>query len=245
MDNLRLVILLIGVVFLAIIYLWDRRRRSQRDEWELPPDADLSGERVEPEVTKPEDEWEIVPRNSARRDKLEERELEGMRGFGAKSEPLGDDIPTLTDVVSKGEVPSELPELVMALTIITDKEHPIAGPLLLDVTRQAGMSFGAHSIFHRMSGDTPLFSLANILEPGTFDLSAIDKFSTPGVALFLRLPGKAAGSSAMLQMVDVARMMAKRFNGRLCDERRQPLSEQGIARLLDKARPYRATSKPE
>lgn len=243
MEDLRFTLLLLGLALLGILFLWERRRRARKDEWELPPDADLRGDPVLPDETRPEDAWEIIPLHARRDSGLGERELEQMRGIAPQPEALGDDIPTLTDVVTTSPAKKPLPDLVVALTVIADSATPISGQQLLDATRLAGMSYGAHRIFHRMVQGEALFSMANILEPGYFDLAAMESFSTPGLALFMRLPGKSDGSIAVKQMVDAARLMAQRFNGRLCDERRRPLTEQDLARLLDKARPYRATAR--
>lgn len=236
MDDLRLVILGIGVALLGVIYLWGKRR-ARRDDWELPPDADLSGDPVYPDETKPEDEWDIIPLRAAR-DPLDEGALEQMRGLASQTKPLGDDIPTLTDVVGEAKTAKPLPELVVALTVIAKSGHTISGKALLDATRETGLVYGTHRIYHRVVNGDTIFSMANILEPGYFDLNAMDKFATPGIALFMRLPGKAAGTLAVQQMIDTARSMAQMLDARICDERRTPLTEQGLTRLLEKARPY-------
>lgn len=237
MDDLRLIILALGVVVIGVIYLWGKRR-ARNDEWELPADADLRGERVLPDEVKPEDEWEIIPLRAARNSKIDEGALEQMRGLASQSKPLGDDIPTLTDVVGTAKPPVQLPEIVVALTIIAKSGHSITGHALLDAVRKTGMVYGNHNIFHRIINGDTIFSMANILEPGHFDLNAMDKFATPGIALFMRLPGKAAGTLAVQQMLETARTMAQLLDARICDERRTPITEQGFARMLEKARPY-------
>lgn len=237
MEDLRLVILALGILLLGVIYLWGKWR-ARNDEWDLPPDADLSGERVLPDEEKPEDEWEIVPLRAARNANLDEGALEQMRGLASQSKPLGDDIPTLTDVVGAAKPAAQLPEIVVALTILAKSGQTISGKALLDATRRTGLVFGNHRIFHRIVNGDTIFSMANILEPGYFDADGIEKFSTPGVALFMRLPGKAAGTLAVQQMIETARSMAQLLDARICDERRTPVTEQGFARLLEKARPY-------
>ncbi len=243
MDDLRLIILALGAVLLGLIYLWGRRR-ARREEWDIPTDADLHGERVFPEESKPEDEWEIIPLHAARGarlDGLDDGTLEQMRGIAPQTESL-DDIPTLTEVVGTAKAPKPLPEIVVALTIMAKRGETIPGKALIDAALHADLRYGSHNIFHRVGNTGTLFSLANILEPGTFDLDAMDKFSTPGVALFARLPGKHAGSQVMQEMIATAQTLAKQLNANLCDERRAPLTEQGISRLLEKARPYAAVT---
>ena len=58
---------------------------------------------------------------------------------------------------------------------------------------ESGLRFGEMDIFHRhesMAGNGEvLFSMANALKPGTFDLDDIEGFSTRAVSFFLSLPG--------------------------------------------------------
>jgi len=237
MDDLRLVILALGVALLGVIYLWGKRR-ARKNEWELPPDADLRGDRVLPDEVKPEDDWEIIPLRAARESGIDEGALENMRGLASEAKPLGDDIPTLTEVVGTAKPAKPLPEIVVALTLIAKSGQTISGKSLLDATRKTGLVYGTHRIFHRIVNDDTIFSMANILEPGYFDQDAMDKFSTPGIALFMRLPGTTAGTLAVQQMIETARTMAQLLDARVCDERRTPVTEQGFARLLEKARPY-------
>lgn len=237
MDDLRLVLVSLGVVLLGLIYLWGKRR-NRREEWDIPAGADLHGERVFPEESNADDEWEIIPLSAAREPRLDDGALEQMRGFGPQAEPLGDEIPTLTEVVGAAKQPKPLPEIVVALTIIARRGQTISGKALVDAVRQAELRHGTHRIFHRITDRGTLFSLANILEPGTFDLDAMDKFTTPGVALFARLPSKHPGAHVMQEMIATAQRLAQLLNADLCDERRVPLTDQGLSRLLEKARPY-------
>ena len=237
MDDLRLVILALGLALLGLIYLWGKWR-ARNDEWDLPPGADLHGERVLPDEVKPEDEWEIIPLRAARNSRVDEGALEQMRGLAPDNKIPGDDIPTLTDVVGMAKPAKPMPEIVVVLTVMAKSGHSISSKALVDAARKSGLTYGNHRIFHRVVNDTTVFSMANILEPGYFDLNAMEKFATPGIALFMRLPGKTAGTLAVQQMIDTARSMAQLLDARICDERRTPVTAQGFARLLEKARPY-------
>lgn len=237
MDDLRLVILALGIALLGLIYLWGKWR-SRRDEWELPPGADLSGDPFYLDENRPEDEWDIIPLRAARNSHVDEHDLEQMRGLASQNKPLGDEIPTLTDVVGVAKPAMRLPEIVVALTIIAKSGHSITGKALLDAVRKTGLVYGNHRIYHRIINGETIFSMANILEPGYFDLNAMGKFATPGIALFMRLPGRTAGTLAVQQMIETARSLAQLLDAKICDERRNPVTEQGMTRLLEKARPY-------
>ena len=64
-----------------------------------------------------------------------------------------------------------------------DEEDGFKGPALLQNILESGLRFGEMDIFHRhesMAGNGEvLFSMANALKPGTFDLDDIEGFQHP------------------------------------------------------------------
>jgi cell division protein ZipA len=91
------------------------------------------------------------------------------------------------------------------------------------------------SIFHRRNSGETLFSVANLVVPGTFDPSTMDGFSSPGLALFVTLPGPADPVAAFEAMYECAQQMASRLDADLCDARRKPLDATALAALRDEA----------
>nr|GFD19356.1 hypothetical protein [Tanacetum cinerariifolium] len=73
---------------------------------------------------------------------------------------------------------------------------------------ESGLRFGEMDIFHRhesMAGNGEvLFSMANAVKPGVFDLDDIDHFSTRAVSFFLGLPGPRHPKQAFDVMVAAA-----------------------------------------
>jgi cell division protein ZipA len=70
-----------------------------------------------------------------------------------------------------------------------------------------------------------LFSVANLLSPGTLKPAELTTLETKGLVIFMRLPSPANGLLSFDAMLDAADKIAKRLNGRLCDEHRQTLTE--------------------
>ena len=110
-------------------------------------------------------------------------------------------VPTLLDpVVGDDDDVQERPqkeqapvEEVLVINVISRDPHGFRGPALLQNILESGLRFGEMDIFHRhesMAGNGEvLFSMANAVKPGTFDLDDIDHFTTPAVSFFLGLPG--------------------------------------------------------
>ncbi|MEE8285318.1 MAG: cell division protein ZipA C-terminal FtsZ-binding domain-containing protein, partial [Gammaproteobacteria bacterium] len=79
-----------------------------------------------------------------------------------------------------------------------------------------------------------LFSAANVLAPGHFEAARMDTLSSPGIAMFMRLPGPESPVDAFQQMLDAARIVAEDLNGTLCDETRSTLTPQSINHLRER-----------
>jgi cell division protein ZipA len=82
-----------------------------------------------------------------------------------------------------------------------------------------------------------LFSAVNVVEPGTFDLNHMEDFKTPGICMFLRLPGPKRSLHAFEQLVESARKIANMLGAELKDENHSVLTQQTIEhyrqRVLD------------
>src|SRR5690606_26296494 len=82
----------------------------------------------------------------------------------------------------------------------------IEGGRLLEVFQEELLEHGRYSVFHRLHEDgEALFSVASMIEPGTFDPEEMVDGVYPGVTLFAQLPGPVAGMHALNEMVNCAR----------------------------------------
>ena len=110
-------------------------------------------------------------------------------------------------------------EEVLVISVICRDAGGFKGPALLQNILESGLRFGEMDIFHRhesMAGNGEvLFSMANAVKPGTFDLDDIDLFSTPAVSFFLGLPGPRHPKQAFDVMVAAARKLSQELNGEL------------------------------
>ncbi|MDB6443349.1 MULTISPECIES: cell division protein ZipA [Pseudomonas] len=123
-------------------------------------------------------------------------------------------------------------EEVLVISVICRDPGGFKGPALLQNILESGLRFGEMDIFHRhesMAGNGEvLFSMANAVKPGVFDLDDIDHFSTPAVSFFLGLPGPRHPKQAFDVMVAAARKLSQELNGELKDDQRSVLTAQTI-----------------
>ncbi len=135
---------------------------------------------------------------------------------------------------ASGNAAKELPPVdeVLVISVISRDEGGFKGPALLQNILESGLRFGEMDIFHRhesMAGHGEvLFSMANAVKPGIFDLDDIDHFSTRAVSFFLGLPGPRHPKQAFDVMVAAARKLAHELNGELKDDQRSVLTAQTI-----------------
>lgn len=131
------------------------------------------------------------------------------------------------------EIPDEQasePERIIALHVMSQEGKRFDGSDLLHAFVQAGLQYGDMNIFHRMQNgsDVPVFSLANAVEPGSFDLAAMEELSTPALIIIMTLPHRMDALEVFDDMLDTARKLTEELNGRLCDDHRSVLTRQAI-----------------
>ena len=136
-----------------------------------------------------------------------------------------------------------LEEKILILHVVAPKEKPFLGVQIQTAFQEVGLEHGAMSIYHRMH--TPnhqpeiLFSVANMVQPGTFDPEKMNEFKTPGVSFFLRLPGPDEPVQAFERMLDCAERLAQRLGGQVLDASRSAMTRQGREHACEEIRRWR------
>ena len=156
----------------------------------------------------------------------------------------GDD----TDVVGKQQSskkpqekpnPAEQPEILI-VNIIAGDNKAFTGSQLLRLLLTYDLRFGDMAIFHRYegAGNVIQFSVANGVEPGTFDLDNIDGFSTPALSFFISLPGPTHAMQAFDIMIETAQRLAEELGGNLLDDMRSAMTPQTLEHYRQRIRTY-------
>ncbi len=165
--------------------------------------------------------------------------------LGAVSaDPLMDDRVEPKLSAQSADVESEPAEAeeVLILNVMAREGQRLQGNGLLDVLLDCGMRYGDMHIFHyhqNPNGEGPiLFGLANMVVPGTFDLSAMDNFSTPGVSLFLSLPVAGEPMVAFDAMLHTAKSVCENLGAELKDENRSVMTGQTIEHCRQRIREF-------
>jgi cell division protein ZipA len=136
------------------------------------------------------------------------------------------------DVEKAPEPIAEQPpvEELIVMNVLARHGEAFTGDQVFAALRGKGLRFGDMNIFHRGDSSTRIinYSVANIVEPGTFDMADMEAFRSPGLCFFLQLPGPDHPARVFEDMVSVARDVATQLKGELKDEQRSFVTPQTI-----------------
>ncbi|MBR9726969.1 cell division protein ZipA [Shewanella intestini] len=128
---------------------------------------------------------------------------------------------TASQTTSKDSAVEQEPKDVLVLHVVAKDGQQLQGAELLPSLLALNFKFGEMEIFHRHidnagTGDT-LFSLANMMKPGTFDPDNMEQFVTQGVVLFMTLPCYGNPEMNFTIMLNSALALAEDLDAQLLD----------------------------
>lgn len=131
---------------------------------------------------------------------------------------------------------------ILSLYVAARSGRTLRGPDIVVAAEKAGLVFGYMDVFHRLVDGKPelgpIFSVANIIKPGSFDMARIGEIETPAIAFFLTLPAPVAALDAWETMEPAAQRMADLLDGVVLDEERNALGRQRVQHIRDELRAY-------
>ena len=118
---------------------------------------------------------------------------------------------------------------IVAIRMMSGTDGGFSAEKLILALRDAGLRHGEFGIFHRLAAtdeNRSDFSVASLIEPGSFDLTRVKKDFYPGVSIFLQLPGPDNGLEAFDDMLQTSKSLAAKLDAELLDEQGSTLSIQ-------------------
>ena len=214
MESLRWILLAVGAAFVVFIYILGRSRKQRQHSMV----DDLEEELPEFSAKNMSDFDEGVG------------EVRVISGAG----PAGGDVDSSDMDVSIDASPEEgdteesannNPSDIIVLYILSKGEQPLIGSQINSSAQAMGLTFGEMNIFHYRKNDINIFSLANMLEPGSFDADTIHDLQTTGLTVFMQIKGDDPLDD-LTEMLQRSYQLAGLLDGRLCNHKREPLTEQ-------------------
>ncbi|PJJ96130.1 cell division protein ZipA [Lysobacteraceae bacterium NML03-0222] len=131
---------------------------------------------------------------------------------------------------------------IVSLFVAARAGQTLRGTDILVAAEKAGLVYGHMNVFHRLIDSRPeagpIFSVANIMKPGSFDMNEIQTLETPAIAFFLTLPAPVSALEAWETMEPAAQRMAELLDGIVLDEERNALGRQRIMNIREELRSY-------
>ncbi len=131
---------------------------------------------------------------------------------------------------------------IVSLYVAARAGQVLRGEDIVVAAEKTGLVFGYMNVFHRLVEGHPergpIFSMASIMKPGSFDMAHIREMETPAIAFFLTLPAPMTALDAWEKMLPTVQRMAELLDGVVLDDSRNELARQRIAHIRDDLRAY-------
>lgn len=206
MWELRLILVLIGTIIVGAIYLLSRPKRHPRQIFHREAPS-LEGQ----------DGW------------LDPTASRPQPAAPAQVEPAGLTMQRSRDAAED--------QLMLVLHVVCRETGGFAGDRVLEALSAAGLRYGQYRVFHRLLNQDlgpPVFSVANMVEPGVLDPDQLPRMRLPGLTTFLLLPGPEDGVAACAHMLATARTLARVLDGEVLDESHHALNRHTTQRLRER-----------
>jgi cell division protein ZipA len=226
-----------GVLLLLVIFLFGRPRKPDQGRrlFERKPDA-----RREPVLGEADGGDKL---DDAIQTELEllERTLSG-RHHDASTTASGESSNATAATSGAGARTESAFDRIVTLFVAARPGEMLRGSDLVVAAEKAGLVYGDMNIFHRLVDGKPeagpIFSVANMVKPGSFDMRRVHEIESPGVTFFMTLPGPLPALDAWETLLPTAQRMAELLDASVLDEERNTLGRQRIAHIRDELRGY-------
>ena len=130
------------------------------------------------------------------------------------------------------------PKMTLVLTVMASRHQLFHGPKIQAVVEALRFRLnpdeGLYELFPEAeAADIPILGLAHLRKPGSFEPKTLQELHTPGLLLFMKLPGPIEEMKALDLLVITADQLAQKLGGLICDEQRNRMTNQALARLRD------------
>ncbi len=123
---------------------------------------------------------------------------------------------------------------IIAVRLLGKDGSRVEGKDLKAALSGEGLEFGRYSIYHRvMDGGRPLYSVASLVEPGSFDPTQMETLRFPGISLFAVFPGPLPAPQCFDELLATARRLADRLGATLQDDSGSSLTGQRVLSIRE------------
>jgi cell division protein ZipA len=235
-----MILLVVGVIAIVGVYVWGRyqqrildfiHRRGEFDELGYAEGGEESVSESEqddesPEILNPH-AFELREQKEKTADIIVEELEEDAFPFAEVTKPKPR-VQAPSPEPSK-TVPLGAPFLIQ-LSMVAPDDGYFDGEELREALTDLDLIYGDMGIYHRYDREyrRPLFSVASLVEPGTFPIDDMENFQCPGVVLFYQPPQVNDPLAVFDDLVGTLHDLSDQLGGIEWDERRRPLTDEHL-----------------
>lgn len=253
MSPLQWLLLILAVAAVVSFYIWTKRRGGP-DPWQDMRSKDPAGDELahaqslsasgredeEPNVFDGllgADDIPDMPDGSS----VRQQDDDDLPGFDIRDELPEEDLQVekAPDLNPAGlqRRPEPAQQRIVVLHVACKKGHVFLGEAVHEALAACRLQYGMQQVYHRITETNgvpeTIYSVANMLKPGFLNPDDAATLETPGLTLFMVLPGPIDGPAAFRDMLDTAHGLAEQLGGDVLDDKRVPLKRQTAQFLMD------------
>lgn len=262
MQTVSFVLIVIGLAIIAVVLMmrWRLRRRQSMPSHlpilSTPPRAEpddfdplfaLDRPRAARELNElpaihAEPDEPVLPETTSPRMAIEP---EAVPMCTPAAVPSVESAPQRATIPSRRSAPrmASDPERVIAMNVVAPEGQRFSGEAIAAAAQHAGLELGTWSIYHYYSQHAPkappLFSMANMVKPGSFDPQQMHEVRTVGLSLFMVPANDEHDLATFDVMLATVRQLASDLGGEVRDAHRSVLTKQGIDHLREQLKAWR------
>ena len=171
-----------------------------------------------------------APLKDVDKPKSQEKTQRGRRGKKAESQRLESD-----------NVEPREPAEIIVINLMTAADAPYRGANLWHALNELGMRFGEMDIFHyhgKQGNEAPQFRMANLLNPGVFDIEKFDQLRTHALCFFFELEPEQDNIAIYDSMLSVISQLKDELGGEMRDDQRSVFTVQTSEHCRNKIRDF-------
>ncbi len=208
MNELRLVLLVIGLLVIAGIYYFGTRKKPGGENGPSSQEDAATWQKKEPAIHA--GGWRSAPEDGP----YESHEQAGVSIYPPQ------------------------PEKIVTLYIHAQGDKMLGWHAIKDAAEKAGLEYGKDNLFYRFrdngTSKDMMFLVANMLKPGIFTPDT----QTRGLVLIMTLPGPVSALDSWDTLLPVGQRLAELLGGTLTDEHHNAMSRQQIAFIRERMREF-------
>jgi len=237
-QTLRILLGVIGAIIIIAVYVWGRYKSKvldfilQRGEYDELGLDEKPKSQPKPITTTGGISAKKTEEPPMSFDDIEDNEYFSLQ---ESAEPAPAEEEEAPPAETRRAAPLGAPFLIQ-ISIVAYDDGYFDGAELRDSLEDNRLIYGDMGIYHRYDRDlrTPVFSVASLMEPGTFPIKDMENFYCPGIVLFFQPPQVDDPLAVFDDLVTTCHDLSVRLGGEEWDEKRQPLTHEKIQQMRER-----------